>query len=403
MKPFLFTTFSVIALNFSAMAQITINRTDFAVSQTQLDSAAWKQLKKDGAVLPTWGNNQIWDYSTLKDSLPIINKYYNAPALGFGTPPAAFADATHAFNYNSGFQVFSYPSRAYLKMDATGFYHLGYATNGSKFSITALSGGLNDSIFFNAGAYRYTSPWNIYKFPMTANTVWKSNFKEATDFQLSIGAFGLNKTPGVRVTHIIQTDTIVGWGTLKQRNPATGAVLNFAVLLSQRKLTTVDSFYLGGAPAPAALLSAFALIQGNTTVSPAEYSFLAIGFNEPLMEFLTTATGTIRSITRAVSPSLGLVAPTQETNDFNVATKVYPNPTTEAISFEFSKTNAANWNIMIYDMAGKIISIHPITGSEGVVNQRITLNASLPNGTYFYNLLDETSLIRATGKVMLNH
>jgi hypothetical protein len=199
MKQLLFTTFSVAALNFAATAQITINRTDFAVSQTQLDSAAWKLLKKDGAVLPTWGNNQVWDYSALKDSLPTINKYFNAPALGFGTPPAAFADATHAFNYNSSFQVFSYASRAYLKLDATGFYNLGYATNGGRFSITALSGGATDSILMNPGVYRFASPWVVYKFPMTANMVWKSNFKDTAAFQISVAAFGLNT---VSYTHL---------------------------------------------------------------------------------------------------------------------------------------------------------------------------------------------------------
>jgi hypothetical protein len=402
MKQFLFTTWSLVALHFSATAQIIINRTDVNISQTQLDSAAWKRVKKDGAVLPTWGNNQIWDYSTLRDSLPTINKYYNAPALGFGTPPPAFADATHAFNYVNTFQVFSYAARAYLKMDATGYYQLGYATNGSRFSITTLTGGATDSILFPAAVTRLTTPWIIYKFPMTANTVWKSNFKDTAAFQLSVAAFGLNKAPGMRVSKTVESDSIVGWGTLKQRNPATGGVLNFAVLLRQRKVTVVDSFYLNGAPAPDLLLSAFGLTQGNTVISPAEYDFLAMGFNEPLMYFSTTATGAIQNITRAVSPNLGLVAPTQETKDFNVVTKVYPNPATEAISFEFQKTNAAHWNIMLYDMAGKILSIHPVTGSEGIVNQRVEFNTALPNGTYFYNLLDETALIRASGKVVVN-
>jgi hypothetical protein len=31
------------------------------------------------------------------------------------------------------------------------------------------------------------------------------------------------------------------------------------------------------------------------------------------------------------------------------------------------------------------------------------LASSLPSGTYFYNLLDETSLIRANGKFSLTH
>jgi hypothetical protein len=402
MKQSLLSTLCVILFSLSMTAQITINRADFKVQGTQLDSASWKRLTKTGAVLPTLGNNQTWDYTALKDSSPVVNKYYHEPVAGFGAVPTAFSDATYAFNYNTVFQVFAYPSRAYEKLDATGYAQLGYATNGGKFPLAAISGGATDSIYFPSAIFRYSNPWTFYKFPITANSVWKSNYKDSSNFQLSIAAFGLNKTPGLRVAKYSYTDTIVGWGTLKMRNPSGGTALSYAVLLHGSTGTEVDSFYVGGAPAPAALLGAFGLTQGATSVVAGSYNFLGIGFNEPFMSIFPNATGGINGISRAVLPTLGLTVDNKEPIDVTIATKVYPNPTTEAINVEFQKTNNNDWHVMLYNAAGQIIAINRVSAAQGNVNQRITFDSALPSGTYFYNLLDETSLIRANGKVVLN-
>ena len=65
---------------------------------TTLDSASYKRLTIAGASVPTSGNNQNWDYSTLKDSFPTVTKYYFTPAAQFGASPAAFSDARNALS-----------------------------------------------------------------------------------------------------------------------------------------------------------------------------------------------------------------------------------------------------------------------------------------------------------------
>ena len=300
MKQLLLTTLCVLTFSLSMTAQITINRADFGISSTVRDSAVVKNLTKTGATLPTFGNNQNWDYSALKDSLADLGTRYYAPPASFGTVPTVFSDANVAANYNTTFQAFSYPSRAYLKSDATGFNQLGYATNGRAFSITPISGGATDSLIFTAAITRYTNPNIFYKFPITANSVWKSNFKDTSNFLLTIAAFGLNRTPGARVSAYTQTDTIMGWGTLKMRNPTGGASLSYAVLLDRNIVTTVDSFYLAGGPAPAALLGAFGLTQGSSSGTPATYAFLGIGFKQPFMVIATDAAGRIDFVSRGV-------------------------------------------------------------------------------------------------------
>ncbi len=57
---------------------------------------------------------------------------------------------------------------------------------------------------------------------------------------------------------------------------------------------------------------------------------------------------------------------------------------------------------MIYNNLGQIISLNRISASVGNTNHCINFDKNLPNGTYFYNLIDENSLIRNAGKVALS-
>jgi hypothetical protein len=384
----------------SVLSQITLKRNDFAVSGRVLDSARFKILTREGAVKPTGGNNQTWDYTNLKDSNSTVFTYYYTPASTFGAIPGQFSDATLAYNYNSTFQIYSFPSRAYERLDSTGYYDLGFATNGASYNISLLTGSIRDSIIIPAVEARHSSPRTFYKFPITNNASWKSNFLSGTDFFLTIGVLGLNKTPGQRISYYNYRDTIIGWGTLRLKNPAGGNPLSFAVLLHQRNGSRIDSFFLSGQPAPTPLLSAFGLQQGALAVTPTLYQFLGVGFNEPHMYMSVSSTGAINLITRAGLPNQGLTVKTKEA-DYSIATKVFPNPTTEGVTFEFDKKSNADWHIMIYNTMGAIIQLKRINAPQGLTNQYLELEKSMPSGTYFYNLMDETSLIRASGKFVL--
>ena len=402
MKKFLLLTLCVASFVLTINGQVTINRADYGISSTVLDSAFYKWMTITGAVSPTLGNNQTWDYTALKDSTPSIYRYYRTPAANFGVIPEIFADATHAFNSTVFFQAFPLPFRVYEKLDATGHGQVGYLSLGAKYSVATISGGATDTLYFPVASLRFTSQPFLYKFPMTANTFWRNSYKDTTFLQLSVAAFGLNKVPGMRVAQYTSLDTVIGWGTLRLRNPSGGTALSYAVLLKRATQTRLDSFFLGDAPAPAALMGAFGLTQGAVTVYSTYYSFLGVGFNEPFLRIYTNAAGAVNQVTRAVSPNLGLTG-SHETPNYVVATTVYPNPTTEGVNFKFQKTSMPDWNIMVYNAVGQIVSINRVNAPQGIVNQHITLASSLPSGTYFYNLLDDTSLIRANGKFLLQH
>lgn len=398
MKKILFTLVALCAFWLNATAQITLNRGDYAVTVTgtRNDTAYDKPMNTVGVARPTFGNNQVWDYTNLRDSIDRFVGYVSFAANTLGTPPAPFANATF---YASGFGgisgPISFPVAFYRKLDNAGLYEMGYAHNQYKFPIGTVTGSATDTLEFLAALKQYTRYYE--KFPITANSAWNFNYRDTSHFRLTVAGFGLNQVPGYRVSTMNQKDTIVGWGTLRMRNPSGGNPLNFAVLLRQRDRRDVDSFFLSGAPAPAVLLQAFGLQQGSTTQYYTLLDFLGVGYKRPFLSFYVS-NNHIAYIDRAVLPTLGLTVNNAEVQTQDIAVKTFPNPATEGVFFEFDKSTAADWNIMIYNTAGQIVTMQPVSASVGATSVKVLLPENLAVGNYFYNVIDENSLIRAKGQ-----
>ena len=401
MKQYLLLVLCTIALSMSMKAQITVQSTDFTLSATDKDSVVSKLMKRVGVTLPSRGNNQTWDFSSVRDSIPDI--FY----LGGITQPAtARPSAFSAANLESErvvfFQNFEIPSRDYHTLNASGYSFLGDSIAFSRFSLLLLTGSTADSLTFPAASRKLTTPQKIHVFPKTATSSVSTTCNQITNFSLKVGAFGLNNTSGYQSRTTTEKDTTVGWGTLKLRNPATGGVLNFNVLLQLKTIIGIDSFYLGGQPALPALLDAFGLVQGRRDTFSV-FNFIGLGFKAAHMAMETNGNQTqVGRTFRAILPSLGLVSPTRETNDYTVATKVFPNPTTEGISFEFDKKTSGDWHILMYDVAGKITGIQKVSAPQGLTTHKVAFDNSIAKGLYFYNIVDENSLIRANGQFVKN-
>ena len=85
-----------------------------------------------------------------------------------------------------------------------------------------------------------------------------------------------------------------------------------------------------------------------------------------------------------------------------VATTVFPNPTTEGGTFEFNKKSAGTWRVFVYNEAGQIIKNENVVAPVGKTQHAVKFEQGLANGLYFYQIIDDNSLIRNTGKVLLN-
>ena len=383
-----------------ANSQITIKREGFGVATGRIDSGQWKLLTKQYAKIPVTGNNQLWDYSNLKDSVNSIYSNYFVPATNYGSLPNTFSDANLAYNSRIFFNIIAqYPCRVYQKLDSLGLNTLGITTGGAKFTLVQLTTVLEDSLYFLADTIRYSSNALTYKFPMTVGTSWKNNYTETINFKISLSVFGLNRTPGQRISYFSSEDSIAGWGTLRLKNPAGGANLEYAVLLHKHNDSRIDSFYLEGSPTSDNLLILGRLLQGTVTKSVTKYRFLGFGFKEPLLYLSVDEDRTISTTYRAVLPNLGLTVGNKEINNSFVHSTIFPNPANDYITINFDKKNSKDWILMIYNDIGQISSINTISFNQGIVNYPLKID--LPKGTYFYNLLDETSLIKSKGKFIV--
>ena len=387
----------------TATAQITLNQSDYAISTTARDSAPFKYLKLAGATVPKQGNNQIWDYSMIEDTLP--NRTF---FLGNGTQPAtarptAFSPANLESNDFYYLRNYSVPIRTYYLLNSAAYDVLGDSLFSAAFSLQSVTGKVTDSISFKGSIRPVSPPLRLYRFPFTINSSWPTTNKTTTDFILYVPNFGINNTPGQQVQTLVSKDSIVGWGILKLRNPSTGGVLSFNVLLQYRQRTTIDSFFLSGQPAPQLLMGTFGLVQGdkNTTTT---FRFLGPNFKAPYLTISTDSAVTrVTNIYRAFLPNLGLSSGNKELVNLDIVTQVFPNPTTEGVTLSFNKKSAADWHVLVYDEAGKMMALKPIIAGVGATEYRLNFEMALPNGNYFFNLSDENALIRSVGKIVVVH
>lgn len=395
---FIFTAFS----SFFSTAQITITRNDFALSATAKDSAIGKRMTISGVVAPTFGANRTWDYTNLRDSTPYLYYFGHITQPTNANRPMAFEMTNLQQDYNTRLGNFVIPTRLYSLLNDNGYFDFGLSTPDLRFSLQNLTGSALDSLIFPASNNVFSAVAPRYRFPINYQSVWRSNITNTSNFFLTVTNFGLNSVPCQRVQRIVQRDTVVGWGTLRLRNPSTGAPLNFNVLLATTQRITIDSFFLSGSPAPTLLLGAFGLQQGQRDTIASTY-FCGVGFKAPLLTFVQNGGQTrITDAFRALLPSLNLTTSVEDRNDFTIETKVFPNPTTtEGVTFEFEKSSAKDWNIMIYDLTGRIMKVQTIEAAKGLATFRLPLGEAFAKGTYFYMLSDENSIIRANGKFLV--
>ncbi len=78
--------------------------------------------------------------------------------------------------------------------------------------------------------------------------------------------------------------------------------------------------------------------------------------------------------------------------------RVYPNPATSYIIFEFDKSVDRNYSLQIYAFFGKKMTEMRI--NESKIN--ITLDDSYMRGLYIYQLLDQSGKIVESGKFQVN-
>lgn len=332
-----------------------------------------------GFTLPVAGANQVWNYSNLTASSNSI--LYHITPSNTNFPTATYADTGNSSLFVPGWYYY-YDS--YTQVSANGVNTLGFALKNQRYGVS-ITGNPNDSCIFLNQYYVYSNPSYVMPFPTTMNSSWSSTNRSLIKFELTIATYGLNNAPCQKVTNAVRKDTVIGWG--KMRVPTlTGPSIAYDVLMVKRMLVQTDSFYLNGVAAPAAMLTAFGVTQGQTTTdnrymfwrANARYTLLMVNFGSN--NFITPSSIYFDG-TAVVDPSS--INEASNEPDFSI----YPNPNNGKFSIQLNQEDYESYDLNVYNMLGQLVHSKKVSSTD-LSSQQITTN-NLNPGCYFASMVSK--------------
>jgi Secretion system C-terminal sorting domain len=396
----LYLTLCLLCTIWTLQGQISLTRKDFTISDNRADTIISQVMQRKAFASPNGGNNQFWDYSNTLDSAIAPIRFVTSILDPFYVP-FEFPKATGAYIATYTFGPFRITNNyQFERYGDDGYSIQGTVFSGGRFPLKSYTGFATDSVVLFPKVDNYTSnPLYYYKFPIntSSRSTWK--YRNVINFNLTVALVGLDRSPGKVVTNQVQTDSTIGWGTLRLRNPKGGSPLDFAVLLVENIDRSRDSFYLSSTPAPDLLLNALGLKQNTIRVNKS-YAFYGARFASSILS-INYRNDTLIRVTRNVNPVRGLTTDLHDLKNIGVKTRLYPNPSQGNIVLEFEKSESEDWDVLVYNANGQMLGLERIAAPIGKVNYNLLLKPSLSNGSYFYHLLDQRSLIRSSGTFVL--
>ncbi len=358
----------------AVMAQITLGSTGYTSWTPGIDTV--HDLTTPVAL--TNGTNTHWDISASTYAPTPWLLTYNA-----GTD-LAFPDATfHNTVYYPVGPGLNYAVDLWTGITAVGIAVYGEKIAHQKIDLSAMPGmSVGDSLVFIEQTINYSAPNYLLTFPATANANWTSEYSYSTDFNAWIASMSLSNTPGQRVTHVTQLDTVTGWGTVVLKDENGIMTDSIDVLEVKTHVLVSDSFYIMGMPVPDAQLAALGLSQGMESEEFTK-KYYRIGEVTPLIAtYYNDATFATPTRTEVHTDRLPLVLSVKSLSK-KVAVTVYPNPV-NGRTINVQVPNNGNWKYMMMNTAGQVVS-----ASDLNADRKINLDASLAAGTYFLKVFNQ--------------
>lgn len=376
--------FTLLAL--PLMAQITIDQNNFPRTAGYVESGF--QAEITGVSLPTEGNGQSWDYSALSTIGSFGSNWIDAS----GDPD--FPTALNYEHQDYTFAGYDRTGREYESVDTDGWYIEGRFLNDTSHSITAVTGGPNDVLSFPEQVQDFEGRVNFLDFPVSYGHSWTQQHEEITLFNLTVAAFGLNNTPGTQKRIHTQTRTVVGEGTLviPDENGNPSGPLD-VLLIKVENRSDLDSVFLGGQPAPAPLLTAFGVDQGELTEYGDFYVFYTPNFATPVLNINLNSSGGVSSVyykpdAAELATSIG------DELSFN-AMRMYPNPIEagDVMNIELLDKVKNAITAELVDLTGRMVYSTSIATNAGMAH--LALPADISTGFY-------TVVVRGTNAEVLS-
>jgi hypothetical protein len=374
MKQFLFALISLCLSHYS-YTQITLDFTNapsIALCQS-FDSATTLKLKSLPAIAP--GEDAVWDFTAATDSSNVFRKAFVANNQSF--PEATFQ--TEIFYPFSGLR---YIGNLMQNVTSDGIAGYGVHIDRQAIPLALLTGSTTDSLIFNKQDVHYSTPSYLVKYPISIGDQWTNTYKFKTSFALTILAYGLVATPGERRTEYITTNEVIGWGKTKINDKNGNPASPTDVLLIKRTQTAIDSFYLAGSPAPALLLNAFGLTQGQVDKNY-HYIFQRAGEYYGMVE-IGFADSSYTKVENVYVQQLRLYTSSVKKGE-KVPFTVFPNPITTR-SFTIHVTGEPDqYSYQLINLSGQAISEGKLS-----TNSNINLSENITSGSYFLKVFSKT-------------
>lgn len=331
----------------------------------------------------TPSGNGNWDFSTVHSG---------------NTNSTFFVEETDPFYTNAGIDVYSdnfktlTPGLGYIvynefDFNSNGVFDRGIYVGPQAYGIGGLTGNNADSLKFPLQGDVYQGGRQVMKFPATHQSAWYSENRRVVNFTLTVAAAGLNNTPVQHVFTIFRQDSIVGWGQMRVDAGGVSSV-PYNVLIMRTYQYAVDSFFIGGAPAPAALLAGFGISQGQKTDYLRRYTTYREGFSTPLMIVLyTNDSFTTQQGAYFDKDNLATSAAHEPAREKYPAV-LFPNPTTSGnLAVQFTDEIPVISSYSITDRRGRTVQSGNSTVREGLLTLR--LDSQLPAGGYVLRIFGE--------------
>ncbi len=336
---------------------------------------------------PAVSTSASWDFSTVTGIETAADYYPETDAFFTSAGTDVHTDGVEKYLNSS--MVYYFNSK--IDFNSSGVFENGIEIPEQLYDISAITGMAGDSLNIPAQEYIVTTPKQILAYPLTANTSWFTNGRHVTNFKLTVGAAGLTNAPSEHVYYTYRKDSIAGWGKMKIYTPS-GPSPEVDVLMNKSIEYNVDSFYIGGSPAPASILAGFGITQGQITDASHRYMFLRKGSFMYLAAFLyegdnTFTTASTYFYSKDINPT-----GTKLIDNNTYSTVLFPNPATgNEINMMISGHAVTVDEYTITDMLGRVVKSGKANLKQNMIN--IPLDNNLPGGAYILSVSDKDKIV----------
>lgn len=332
------------------------------------------------------GQWHTWDLSSV---IIASYRYYAQYSVASG-----FANATHANQAYVENMGMTYVTNFMFSIDNSSIKTHGERLARQAFSLGAQSGNPNDSLVIEAQDVTYSAPQVQMPYPATMGTKWNATSNAVYNMRITMTLPAplppLNNAPAQRRSIINSTSEVIGWGRLSIKRLDGKPSGTKHVLLVKSTVSTQDSFYVNGSPAPAQLLQAAGLQQGQTQVVY-QKSF----YREYEMMPMANITYEDASFDDSKKKDINLHAqrlpyPDGVADvDGGLMAEIYPNPSNGIFTVQIPESGNSQWSYSVTDMTGKLVTQGRLNSSKTLVS----LQSAVASGSYIVTILQDGTAV----------